>query len=104
MDMYRTIGIAVAALISFLMVVVEHYLPWRAILKQELPRIPSYIMGVLAILIPLTMLFFVFAFWSSAEVLIAFWVVTGSAGAGTILSYNLDSLIHIRMRAEESEE
>ncbi|HPS41038.1 MAG TPA: hypothetical protein PK040_00440 [Anaerolineaceae bacterium] len=104
MEPIKALALMIASVIAFLIVVVEHYLPWQLILRKELPKIPAYILGVLAFGIPLSVLFTVITDWTSSEIVLSFWVVVISAGAGTVGCYNLDSLIHNRARADESEE
>lgn len=80
-----------------------HYFPWRLIFKRELPRIPSYTLGMLAILIP-------FSFWlyehCYIEVVIMLWVSTVTAGLSVSLWYGVDWLldrINVAREAEQRE-
>lgn len=44
--------IALAALVSLLLICTLHWFPWRLLLHRELHRTEAYIMGMLAILAP----------------------------------------------------
>lgn len=104
MEAIKVVSLVGCALISFLIVAIEHYLPWQMILRKELPRLSAYIMGMLAIALPVTVHWTLFKSWTTSEIIISFWVITCAAGLGTLGCYILDGLIHNRARAEESEE
>jgi hypothetical protein len=93
--------ISIAVIGAILAIVAEHYFPWRLIYGRELPRVPAYILGVLAFALPLSVLFWI---WSDYRCLAALWAVIGAAGAGTALCYTLDTFLHNRARALEAEE
>jgi membrane protein YqaA with SNARE-associated domain len=61
-------------------------------------------MGVLAFLIPLTVLFLATTMIEGWMVAVAMWVVVVSAGFGTVLAYWIDSWLDNRTRAREAEE
>jgi hypothetical protein len=104
MEPTKTLALTAAAVIAFLIVIVEHYLPWQMMLKKDLPKIPAYVLGVLAFAVPITVLFTVIPGWVSSEIVLALWVIIIAAGLGTVGCYNLDTLVYHRARAEESEE
>lgn len=78
-----------------------HYFPWRLIFKRQLPRIPSYTLGVLAIFIP-------FSIWlcdhNYQQVLATLWIAIGSAGASVAFWYFIDWLLDKVNAANESQE
>jgi hypothetical protein len=94
-------AIALAALITSLILALGHWLPWRAILGKKLGRIQSYIYGVMAISIPLS---FVFIILHDFEALAALWAVAVAGGATTIGCYLVDWTLEKRLRAKEAEE
>lgn len=104
METIKTVAMIIAAVVALLSVLTLHYFPWQALMKKELPRIPAYVLGVMAMAFPLTVLFLLFQVWTNTEVLVSLWLVIGAAGSGTILAHNLDSWIYHKTRADETEE
>lgn len=102
--MEKIIALVGAGVISFLLVMVEHYLPWRGILRKDLPRLQAYILGTLAMAVPFGVMIALFPLWERFEIILYFCIVVVSAGLGTFLSYHLDHLVSTRNRADESEE
>jgi|SRR3990172_7911708 len=92
--------ILIAALISVLLLIVEHYWPWQSMIKQPLGKIVAYILGVLAIELPLTGLFITWKVWPA---LWAMWIVTFIGGAVVAAINNLDTYLENRTRMEISE-
>jgi len=93
--------ISIAALVSALVICAEHYLPWRRLFGADLPRVAAYVLGSLAIALPLTALFLVTGQYQAAG---AMWVVFASAGGTTVGCYLLDTFLDNRSRAKEAEE
>lgn len=83
----------IAVLISALAILAEHYFPWRATLGRELPRVAAYALGVLAIEIPLTILF---VEWGLIPAALALWQVTAGAGLACLAAYAFDSWLAVR--------
>ena len=78
--------------VVMLILLVEHYFPWRLILGRKLPRLAAYVLGVLAMVGPLSFLYFR---WEVAPVmvhghLVALWCVVVSGGLAVLLAYALD--------------
>jgi len=97
----KTLGpILITALISMLLLMVEHYWPWKLISGREPGPITRYVLGVLAIEIPLSGLLIVWADWPA---LAALWIVTIAGGAAVAGSYIQDRYHTARLRAEVSE-
>lgn len=88
-------NIALTCLIAALILLVEHWLPWRTILGGDLKRIPAYIIGVLALALPLSGLYWHWSInppvWMYAH-LAALWAVIGAGGGAVILAYVFDEL------------
>ena len=99
------LGVAIAALIAMLVVMLEHWLPWNLLLLRMRPgRIASYLMGVLAFLVPLTVLFLMTKMIEGWQVAVGLWIVISSSGFGTVLAYGVDDLLDHRQSAKESQE
>lgn len=81
--------IALATLITALILIVEHYWPWHAMLKRDLNKTLAYILGTLAIEIPFSILLVI---WGEWLVLSALWWITGVGGAVVITVNLLDRL------------
>lgn len=92
--------IALTAAMVVLLLLVEHYWPWQAILRRELGIIPKYVSGILAIYIPLTFLLII---WGNYDVVIALWAVTICGGAAVQATHWLDAWILARDRARIAE-
>ena len=99
-----SLSLVVTAIVAILIVLVEHYLPWNLLLLKPRPgRIASYIMGVMAFAIPLTLLFSLVDL-TRVQVVISLWVVITASGLGTLAGYGLDNWLDHRNRANEAEE
>jgi hypothetical protein len=96
------ISIVLTALIAMLMVLVEHWMPWRKMIGKELPKQSAYILGTLAILGPLTVLFIT---WGDWQALASIWITAAAAGTGTLAAYAIDGMLdqRIRLKAIEAE-
>jgi hypothetical protein len=73
-----------------LLTMLEHYLPWKAILGVELPKLIAYVLGILAVFVPLTLLFVEYPMVTGWRAALALWVAATGAGLGTVLCYVLD--------------
>lgn len=88
---------AVTALVSALMLWVEHYAPVKA---KHLTV--NYILGVLALVIPYSGLL---ACWGLWQALAAIWSVVVAGGVAVLAAYALDHylMLHGRVKAAEME-
>lgn len=105
-------NVGITALITALVLLVEHYFPWRLVLKRDLPRQAAYVLGVLAILLPFSCLLLLWIReWSAPfgyplpagvlldpgealrRVLVALWAVVLASGVSTLGAYLLDWLL-----------
>jgi len=78
----------VAAIISAGLLIAEDYFPWKRIRRgRSLPRIPAYVLGMLAILDPFTAWACSFGYGLAAVVL---WAITIVGGAAVMGCYLLD--------------
>jgi hypothetical protein len=92
--------ILLAALIAWLILWVEHWFPWQAAIKRELPHLARYVLGVLGMLVPLSLLFSgAFGYTPvrfptpGLAYLQALWIVAGVSGAAVVCAYVIDWLI-----------
>ena len=90
------IEISITALISVLLLLVEHWAPTRLLLGRKLPNLAAYILGVLALILPLTGLLI---YWGEHRVILALWLIVVSGGAAVILAYMVDAWLEERVRA-----
>jgi hypothetical protein len=93
--------IGLACLVAALLLFVEHWFPWGLVIGRVLPRPAAYVLGVLAMIVPLSVLL---VFWGEWLVLGALWAVIVSGGAAVLGAYALDWLLDLRMRVREQEE
>jgi hypothetical protein len=96
------IPIAIASLVACLLTMLEHWLPWKEILGKELPRTVAYVMGTLAILLPVNGLALL-APVDRYELLAGVWCITVAAGIGCLLGYAIDAWLIVRSRAQIAE-
>lgn len=92
--------IFVTVLISVLILIGEHYWPWYIMLGRSLRLTERYILGVLAIVLPLSGLMIVWQLWM---VLLVIWLVVFSSGLTTVVMFQLDQSWDHRDRAELAE-
>lgn len=94
-----------AIVIVVLLIVVEHWFPWRKSPwlrgKNVPPRLVSYVLGVLALAAPLTGLFLT---EGNSQAVWALWWVILAGGATTFLVYAVDWLFDLLIKKSEAEE
>lgn len=99
--------ILITALITVLLLLVQHWFPWGLLLGRELPRLAAYIMGVLAITLPLTGLYVRWSLVPPLMILphlIAMWVVVGLGGLAVLIAHLVDAIMaRIRSASELKE-
>ncbi len=104
------LDIVLTIVVAILLLLVEHYWPWRKITGRDLPRPVAYVLGVAAMIVPLTGLLLRWHYdipkWmgqpnSSMAVMmiIAMWGVVCGSGLAVIGTYVLDSWLEYRSRA-----
>ncbi len=87
---------ALAAAAASLILLLEHY--WLP--HQRLHPMARYVMGILALHLPMTALLIA---WKSWHALIALWVITGMGGLTVTASYLVDLWRQVRARLAISE-
>jgi len=99
--------IILTCLITVLLLLVEHWFPWSLLLEGGLPRLASYIIGVLALALPLSGLY---GLWLNNPpelawfYLLSLWAVILAGGIAVILAYALDKIMaRVRLSYELQE-
>ncbi len=95
------ISIAITMLVTILLMVAGHYFPWRLLTGGELGRVQSYIYGMAAIAIPLSVNLLANGDWPAAA---ALWLVIVAGGLAVIACYGTDKFLVALARAREAEE
>lgn len=102
------LGIVLTAFIVSLLLFVEHWFPWQLMLRAELPRLAAYILGVLAIVVPLTGLYLFWGFHPDCRVrfgeLFALWSAVSAGGLSVIAAHGIDKLLKRLAHGAELEE
>lgn len=93
--------ITITVLITMLILISEHYWPWRLILGHKLGRLQSYVFGMLAIVLPYSGLLFTWERWHE---LLALGLVVGIGGLAVFGMYALDRYLIDRDRADAAEQ
>ncbi len=91
------IEVGTAAVVVVLALAVEHYIPWQRLLGRRLHRVARYVLGCLAINVPVSAVLAIWGEWGAMALL---WVCTISGGATVGLLYLVDAWLEIRSRAE----
>lgn len=101
------IEITLAALVTVLGLLAQHWFPWPMLLRRKLPRLAAYALGVLGMLLPLSGLY---AWWAASGQtwrwawIVAMWVVALVGGLAVSFAYALDYVLHrLAQRLELSE-
>lgn len=87
--------IMLTVLISMLMLLVLHWIPWPLVIGKELPKTAAYALGVLGMIVPLTGLFL---YWHLTETgtlvlgIIALWSDAVFGGLAVFAAYFVDDL------------
>jgi hypothetical protein len=105
--MNRELEIFITGFVIIILLALEHYFPWELIFKRKLPRLIAYIIGVLGLAIPLSMLYWYWVIKPPENVyayILALWCIVISGGISVIGSYILDViLLKIRLADELKE-
>jgi len=92
--------IVLTALISCLLLIVEHYWPTQAMIKKPLNKLSAYTLGTLAIQLPFTVLMII---WGERNTVYALWTITLLGGVVVAAVNQLDVYLETRTRMEISE-
>lgn len=88
------VQVGLTALVTMLALGCEHYFPWRLAIGRDLPRPAAYVLGLLAIIVPVSGLFVAWAqeppVWGYGYVA-ALWAVVASGGMTVLGAYWLVS-------------
>lgn len=89
---------------SFVTIIAEHYFPWQKILHRPLPPIPAYVLGILAIALPYTVLMLIQRGMTTTTSTIAIWLLIGTAGFGTLVAHIIDAQLDAQEKAAETQQ
>ena len=92
--------ILMAMMMTSLFLAVEHWFPWVGVLGRSLRFIERYVAGMLAVLLPLSVLL---GLWGSWYELVALWCVVVSGGAVVVMGYLVDGHVDQKRRMEAAE-
>lgn len=93
--------IGVTVIVAALALLALHWLPWRKLLGRKLPRPAAYILGTLAMALPLTGLY---TAWGLVWPVVAQWAVVAGSGVAVLGAYLFDAWLHQRQARKEAEE
>jgi 4-hydroxybenzoate polyprenyltransferase len=94
--MQPALEIVIAALVSSLLLLVEHYAPGG----QRTNVVGNYILGVLALILPLSGLMIMWRLW---PVVIAIWAIVAAGGLTVMGAYAIDSYRAMVQRVKAAE-
>lgn len=98
--METVIETVLVVVISCLILALMHYLPWRGVLRKELPALARYMIGVLGLIAPISVVWVLRKDWPN---LLMLWSVVICGGFTVILSYVIDASIDAHGRADIAE-
>lgn len=82
-----------AVLMAVLLLLVEHWGPWQDLTQKRFHNLVNYILGVLALIIPLSILMMRWGLWSAIG---AIWAVVIGGGLAVMGAYWVDGWIATR--------
>jgi hypothetical protein len=82
--------ILAATLITALLLLVEHWFPWRQLVKREMDLLARYVIGTLGLLVPFAILL---ASWQQWQALIALASIVVAGGLSVMGAYAVDGWI-----------
>ena len=104
MEITHTFALVCAAVTTSVSIVAIHYLPWQLMLGKGLPRLFGFILGVLAIGLPYSVLILAHSTWPCVDVLRAFWVISAAGGISALACHALDVFLRNKVQAQETSE
>lgn len=99
--MARWLEIVIAGLIAALLLAIEHWGPWQVLFRRKFHQTANYVLGVLAMQAPLSILLTLWGMW---EALLAVWVITFMGGAVVLGCYAIDGWIDAKTRLTIAEQ
>ena len=95
MDTAFVIAVPAAAMIA------AHYIPWARFFGRPLPRTGAYALGLLAILLTVTFVWWLTGEQSAWIVVLWFWLSSSTAGGATLIAYAIDSAVERAHKQED---
>jgi len=93
------LDIAVAALVTDLLLLVGHWFRWDLWFGKELPRIAAYVYGMLAVLAPITVVLVIWQMWI---VVVLVWTCAITGGMAVCVAYFIDDHVVLRKKDQVS--
>jgi len=78
-----------------------HWFPWQLLMRRKLPRLAAYVLGVLGMMLPFTILLL---YWKEIHTLIALWIILGAGGLAVMGAWAIDEFMRRLAHASELEE
>ena len=97
------LSVGITVIVAVLLILVEHWLPWHKLLGQELPRLAAYVLGVLAMGLPLTVLFLTVGSVPGGQAAAALWLVILFCGMATFVAYVADHTLELRAERDAAD-
>lgn len=96
-----------ASALAWLILWIEHWFPWRMLLRRDLHPVARYVLGVLGFTAPLSLLF-AGAFGETPgdgfSYLLALWLVIVASGFSVVLAYVIDGGLTWLIQLREAKE
>lgn len=93
--------VVITTIIAVLFELTLHWFPWRLMLRRDLSRQETYVMGIMGIAVPLSFLWARHGYW---DVFNSLWTVIFSVGFFVMLAYRIDELLVNKAKGEEARE
>ena len=93
--------LAITVIVVALSLLLEHWAPWQKIFQRRFHVVVNYMLGVLALIVPLTVLYWT---WGSLREIVALWSVVVAGGLTVMLAYAVDDWAEARLARREAEE
>jgi len=95
------VQIVVGTLVAMLILAVEHWFPWMGVTGRNLRLLERYIAGMLAIVIPVSVIFVLWESWQELETL---WSVALGGGGMVLVAYGIDHYVAQKQRMQAGED
>lgn len=96
----KGLEIGVAMAVAGLILAAEHYIPWEEAIRVKVHVTARYVMGLMGLLVPLTVLFAVWGSWGEC---LAMWLVAVFGGLTVMGAHAFDHWLRLRIRLHAAE-
>lgn len=98
---FQVYDIVYSGVITMWILVTGHYFPWEWLIGKALPRIPSYVYGIIAIYLPVSFSLIRYEMWYA---LVLIWVPTIMGGGALTIVYVFDNFARMRQGKQVAEQ